>query len=232
MLDEPSSVHEHLAYPGAVADSNMSASVRDKTLQKKRRGAAAAAAAVASGSVRSDAVRERKQYGQVFQPEELVAMLLKAHARNVVLVPVKDRCSWTDAMIIAEGQSLRHLEALAGAVFYQIKKRLDELSSGGQVADGVFPTVEGLKYESPEWLLVDAGNVVVHIFTQRARVEYKLEELWGGSDAGIIRYGDSPEALATARSPSHGGQLKPPAQSPLCMLHELPAQHQRPLKGP
>ena len=41
-------------------------------------------------------------------------------------------CSWTEAMIIAEGQSLNHLEALAGAVYYQIRQRLKTLQTDGQ----------------------------------------------------------------------------------------------------
>lgn len=179
----------------------LSGSPRDVTVQKKKQARAAGVggapgAAPAPSSQAADIVRERKQYVHVFEPEDIVSMLIKAHARNVVLVPVKDRCSWTEAMIIAEGQSLRHLEALAGAVFYQIRERLRKMESNGQVADGVVPTIEGLKYESPEWLLVDAGNVVVHIFTERARLEYRLEDLWG-LEGQIKRYSGDRTPLQT-----------------------------------
>lgn len=177
----------------------LSGSQRDLTVQKKKQARAADGSGAGASAVQepsADVVRERKQFFHVFEPEEIVDMLIKAHARNVVLVPVKERCSWTEAMIIAEGQSLRHLEALAGAVFFQIKERLKLMASGGQVAEGVVPTIEGLKYESPEWLLVDAGNVVVHIFTERARLEYRLEDLWG-VESEIKRFGGAREPLET-----------------------------------
>lgn len=182
---------------GAGGLKVLTGSSRDLKVQTKKQARAAGSAPdAARAEPKPDAVRERKEYYHVLEPQDIVDMLIKAHARNVVLVPVKDRCSWTEAMIIAEGQSLRHLEALAGAVFYQIRERLKKLGSGGQVADGVVPTIEGLKYESPEWLLVDAGNVVVHIFTERARLEYRLEDLWG-VESEIVRFGADRKPLET-----------------------------------
>lgn len=155
---------------------------------------------------RGGLLRERKTYLDTFPPQDIIQMLLKAHARNVVMIPVKDRCPWTDAMIIAEGQSLNHLEALAGAVYFQIKERLRE---NGQVAEGVHLKVEGLKHESPEWLLLDAGSVIVHIFTERARQEYNLEELWGQGQE-VQRFGDAKQELPVVtleERPSKDGEV-------------------------
>jgi ribosomal silencing factor RsfS len=56
-----------------------------------------------------------------------------------------------------------------------------------KVAPGKAPSVEGLgsnAYENSEWLVVDAGSVVAHVFEEDARREYDIEGLWAGSTEG------------------------------------------------
>ncbi len=64
----------------------------------------------------------------------------------------------------------------------QLKQRCKE------VAPGVTPHVEGLGISSSansEWLVVDCGSVVAHVFEEGARQEYDLDNLWGGEDLSL-----------------------------------------------
>ncbi len=76
------------------------------------------------------------------------------------------KTSVADAMIIASGRSQRHV----GAVADRLVERLKE--------EGVRDTrVEGMPLN--DWVLVDAGDVIVHIFRPEAREFYNLEKMWG-----------------------------------------------------
>ncbi|MBI2379623.1 MAG: ribosome silencing factor [Gammaproteobacteria bacterium] len=88
---------------------------------------------------------------------------LKAQA--VLALDVRKLTSIADAMIIATGTSNRHVKALA-----------DNVVEGAKEA-GVPPIgVEGEK--SGEWVLVDLGDVIVHIMQPETREFYQLEKLW------------------------------------------------------
>jgi len=73
-------------------------------------------------------------------------------------------------MIIASGRSSRHVSAMADHV-------VDKLRDAG--IKGV--AVEGKKHG--DWVLIDAGDVLVHIFRPEVREFYKLEKLWGDAAA-------------------------------------------------
>lgn len=68
-------------------------------------------------------------------------------------------------MVIASGRSSRHV----GAIADHMLRRLKELGAED-------PRVEGLS--SCDWVLVDAGDVIVHIFRPEVRQFYRLERLW------------------------------------------------------
>jgi ribosome-associated protein len=72
-----------------------------------------------------------------------------------------------DRVVIASGTSNRQARALASSVVEKVK------AAGGQVV-----SVEGT--EAGEWVLVDLGDVVVHVMQPAAREYYSLEEIWGG----------------------------------------------------
>jgi len=106
------------------------------------------------------------------QTEKLIEIVHSAltdmKAKDVIDLDVRERSSVTDYMIIASGTSKRHVGAVAEEVVVKAK------------AAGVMPLgSEG--QGSTDWVLVDLGDVVVHIMMPDARSFYDLERLWGVS---------------------------------------------------
>ena len=95
-----------------------------------------------------------------------VAALEDIKARDIEVFDVKHLTSLFDRVIIASADSSRQMNALANNV--QDRAR----ASGGRVYG-----VEG--EEGGEWVLVDLGDIVVHILLPAVRAHYNLEELWG-----------------------------------------------------
>jgi ribosome-associated protein len=94
-----------------------------------------------------------------------VSALDDIKARDVVVLDVRKLTSLTDTMIIASADSNRQAKALAN----HVRERLKE--AGASILG-----VEG--EETAEWVLVDAGEIVVHIMQPAVRAYYNLEELW------------------------------------------------------
>jgi len=87
-------------------------------------------------------------------------------ARDIVVLDVRKLTSLYDALIIATAESARQVKALAQHVRDRIKE-----------AGGTIVGVEG--EDGGEWVLVDAGDLVVHVMQPAVRTYYNLEELWG-----------------------------------------------------
>ena len=88
-----------------------------------------------------------------------------------MLLDIKDIASFTDYFVICNGTSDRMLDALAKGVMEALKKKTKKKSR-----------VEG---KSPDgWLVLDYGDVVVHLFSPDQREHYDLEELW--SDGKVL----------------------------------------------
>ncbi|GBG73884.1 hypothetical protein CBR_g17596 [Chara braunii] len=125
---------------------------------------------------------EGRDYFHVLDIEELTKTLQNVRARNIVTLYVRDRCTFTDWMVIVTGRSGRHLRAMADAVVYELKRRTSE------VIPDLEPAVEGRDVD--QWMVVDCGSMVVHFFDEETRERYNLEELWaeggggGGGDGG------------------------------------------------
>ncbi|UTW44252.1 ribosome silencing factor [bacterium SCSIO 12696] len=98
--------------------------------------------------------------------QELVIDALEGvKAKDVVTLDVSGLSDVMDTMIVASGTSNRHVKALADNVTHEAK------------AAGFQPLgVEGA--DRAEWVLVDLGDVVVHIMLPATRVFYDLEKLW------------------------------------------------------
>lgn len=94
---------------------------------------------------------------------------LEKKATDVVALDVRKSASFTDFFLLASGQNQRQILAIADAVQETLR------------SDGMRPDhVEG--YPRQEWVLMDYGDFVVHVFTPRMRSFYDLERLWGGAD--------------------------------------------------
>ena len=86
-------------------------------------------------------------------------------AKNIVSVNLKNKSYIADYMIIASGTSSRHLQALSEILVNELKKiGLDECRLEGR--------------ESNDWKLVDASDIIVHIFNPEKRDFYDLEKMW------------------------------------------------------
>ena len=87
-------------------------------------------------------------------------------ASDIVTIDLKDQTAIADYMIIASGTSSRHVSALA----QKLKTRLELRGVKGM-------TVEGLSQS--DWVAIDAGDVIVHLFRPEVRDFYNIEKMWG-----------------------------------------------------
>ena len=86
-------------------------------------------------------------------------------ALDLVVIDLREIATFTDFFLIASGANQRQVQAIADEVIEKLKK------SGTPAA-----RVEG--YRSAEWILVDYGDFIMHVFEDRARKFYDLERLW------------------------------------------------------
>lgn len=96
-------------------------------------------------------------------------------AGDIVILDMKSAASWTDYFLICSGETDIQIRAIADAIEQEFKKRKVKVWH-----------VEG--YEEAKWVLLDYGDVVIHVFHPDARKFYQLEKLWG--DAEIIQNGN------------------------------------------
>ena len=97
--------------------------------------------------------------------DTVIAALEDVKARDIQVLDVRPQASFTDLMIVASGNSTRQVKALADRVVEACR------------AAGVRPVgVEGER--EGEWILIDLGDVVVHVMLPDVRAFYNLEKLW------------------------------------------------------
>ena len=97
--------------------------------------------------------------------KEIINTLDSNKALDIVSIDLEGKSSIADFMIIASGTSSRHIQSLAERVVEDLKKlNIRPLSLEG----------EGTQ----EWVLVDYGDVIVHLMSAQARTFYDLESLW------------------------------------------------------
>ena len=103
---------------------------------------------------------------QIFEDVKLAANTAdEKKAKELVLLRLAEITSFTDYFLICSGSSVRQVQAIADAVAEQLKRR------------GMRPMhTEG--YANGEWVLIDYGTFVVHVFTEASRRFYDLERLW------------------------------------------------------
>ena len=103
---------------------------------------------------------------KIFEIKNIIETILDQNkANNIISIDLKKKSYIADYMIIASGTSSRHLQSLSEILVSDLKKF------------GVYGCrIEGK--ESNDWKLVDAIDVIVHIFHPEKRVFYDLEKMW------------------------------------------------------
>ncbi|MEO1720662.1 MAG: ribosome silencing factor [Pseudomonadota bacterium] len=97
--------------------------------------------------------------------DQIVGWLEDAKAEDLVAIELAGKSSVADHMLIATGRSDRHVSAIAD----QIERHLKEHGHGKVRTEGK---------QSCDWVLVDVGDVIVHIFRPEVREFYNLEKMW------------------------------------------------------
>jgi len=95
----------------------------------------------------------------------ILASLEDSKAENIVPIDIQGKSSLADHMVIASGRSHRHVAAVAEHLLSALK----DAGLGNA-------RVEGLS--GADWVLIDAGDVIVHVFRPEVREFYNLEKMW------------------------------------------------------
>ncbi len=101
--------------------------------------------------------------------ETVLASLDDSKAENIVPIDLQGKSSLGDHMIVASGRSHRHVAAVAD----HLLKALKDAGFGNA-------RVEGLA--AADWVLIDSGDIIVHIFRPEVREFYNLEKMWQTPD--------------------------------------------------
>ena len=103
-------------------------------------------------------------------PQELKALIEKAldddQADNVVAIDLSGKTSIADYMIVASGRNTRHIASMAE----KLRERLKTAGIGDVEIEG---------QPQCDWVLIDAGDVIVHLFRPEVRTFYNIEKMWG-----------------------------------------------------
>jgi ribosome-associated protein len=113
--------------------------------------------------------------GAIEQAEALHDLVLRSldddQAQDVVTIPLQGKSNIADHMVIASGRSTRQVASMAQKLSERIKQDL-----------GRTVRIEGLPVA--DWVLIDADDVIVHIFRPEVRSFYNLERMWGFEGSG------------------------------------------------
>jgi ribosome-associated protein len=108
-------------------------------------------------------------------PESLHDLVMQSldddQAQDIVSIPLEGKSSIADFMVIASGRSTRQVATMA----QKLAERVKHAGFGHS-------RIEGLP--AADWVLIDTGDVVVHLFRPEVRSFYNLERMWGFGDQG------------------------------------------------
>lgn len=102
----------------------------------------------------------------------VAAALDEDKAEDIVSLDIRGKSSVADMLVIASGRSQRHVAALADRLIGKLKD-----------AGASRVRVEGLP--NADWVLVDAGDVIVHLFRPEVRSFYQIEKIWASAPAAV-----------------------------------------------
>jgi ribosome-associated protein len=100
----------------------------------------------------------------------ILASLDDDQAVETVSIPLAGKSSIADYMVVSSGRSTRQVASMANKLAEKIKAE-----------SGRSPRVEGL--QTADWVLIDAGDVIVHLFRPEVRSFYNLERMWSFGEA-------------------------------------------------
>lgn len=107
------------------------------------------------------------------EPGSLLAVILEQldedQAQDLVTIPLQGKSSIADYMIIASGRSTRHVAAMA----HKLADKIKQAGFGSSRLEGL---------PNADWVLIDAHDIVVHVFRPEVRGFYNLERMWGFGD--------------------------------------------------
>jgi len=110
--------------------------------------------------------------------EALHALVLKSldddQAVEVISIPLAGKSSIADHMVIASGRSTRQVASMATKLAQKIKEERKQIVR-----------IEGLP--TADWVLIDADDVIIHLFRPEVRSFYNLERMWAFGDEGDVR---------------------------------------------
>lgn len=101
--------------------------------------------------------------------EIALASLEDSKAENIVSIDIQGKSALADYMVVASGRSHRHVAAVADHLI----KALKEAGLGTA-------RVEGLS--GADWVLIDSGDIIVHVFRPEVREFYNIEKMWSAPD--------------------------------------------------
>ena len=149
-----------------VAERSASAAAEDDGSRLRKRGAVPGATSTASDESREVAI--------------LIATAgIEKKASGLEVIDVAGRVDYADFLVLMSGRSDRHVTALASAIEEALRKRNKRALA-----------VEGLPYAN--WVLMDFGDVVVHVFQDDARSAYDIDALWMDARRVPVPLGEEP----------------------------------------
>ena len=115
--------------------------------------------------------REPGKAGTAALHRTVAGALEDAKAENIVTIDLDGKTTIADLMVIASGRSKRHVDAVAERLLKQLKD------------DGT-PALAAEGRENADWVLIDAGDIIVHVFRPEIRSLYNLEKMWSVESIG------------------------------------------------
>ena len=122
-----------------------------------------------TGAPRADLLSEGQKSADLLN--QIVRWLDDAKAEEIVTIDLAGKSSIGDYMVVATGRSDRHV----GAIAEQIGRKLKDLGLGRVRIEGM---------EACDWVLLDTGDIIVHVFRDEVRDFYNLEKMWSADRPG------------------------------------------------
>ena len=113
---------------------------------------------------------------------EAVRAAEEKQAHNILVLDLREVTTFADSFVICTGSNSRQIQAISDEIHRRLKK-LGEMPN----------SIEG--YDNSEWVLMDYGDYLVHIFSEKARLYYDLERLW--RDAKKVAFAGSDLKVTT-----------------------------------